>query len=1099
MTIDLYQPPYYDDYYDSVSETGTPVHSKGFNQILFKPGYAVQARELTQLQTILKNQIAQFGSNIFKHGSIVIPGNSYYELNLCFVRIPNLTYNASVFEDKYVVSSNGLRAYVKKVVTSGSIAYLYVQYTNMGTSDERIFVANEVLTTLDGITNITIDTDIATPSVGPASLAYITPGVFFVNGSFVSVNKHAVVIDHSSIPTKSVRLQISEEIIDSNEDSTLLDPSQGTSNYSAPGADRVALRLTLVSVDPDAELTSSFIELMRFETGVLKEHMRYSKYNELEKFMARRTYDESGNYVVSGLNVDVREHLRSGVNGGVYDAAAGGDASKLAVNISAGKAYVSGFELDKISNTIIEVDKSRDTVTDVSNSIPAYAQYFYVSGFQDGLPNVHARESLTLYDGFTTGAAVGTAKVLALDLHESFTPTSKSVYKLLVSNLSLNNGVSLLNIGKITLTSGVDCKVLQKYTVIPSAAIDYTSTYFVRSGLKQAVVHGYLGELRTLYVYRDTNALAMPSINDIISEWTLSSGGSATGATGKINSLATLVKNKESNLLIDINSPSVKSTTDADGNVDMSYKIYRRFAVSSDGSGVINISVTGMTIDPVEQGNIVIFDINEATLYSSSSATNVDSTNLTILIPGAPSHNFNVIISCTKSGINARPKTKTLLTATESVTAASLITLANADGVEIVSIEQGAVDYTNSFTFSGGQTDYTYEKSYLTYIPNMPSPVGLIDVEYTYFRHNANTGDYFSIDSYELSGLVDYFASSALTYRSSDTSEIFDLGRCLDFRTNSDDAIAYVPSLDSRITTSIQKYVARIDSVVCGVDNNIFITKGQPAVTPTSPYVPPGYLHLADLYIPPYTVNSSQVKVDKKNNRVYTMRDVGVIDRRITEIEKYVTLTQLENTSVNYDIIDTSTGLSRFKSGYLIDSFKDIDVIADALNEDFKVSYVSESVVPQFEYFVSNLAPTATGLSEVMLSGDEYGFLSLPYTEKVFASQPLSSRVTNINPFAVVSWVGAMTIIPAMDYWVEVIDLPNIINNFQQNIVFDTWTGRTTISAPFPVPATPQVSALNRALNWGVFPATLNNPWPTATLPPQKNPITLEMARNLTV
>ena len=42
--------PYYDDYSDD----------KLFNRILFRPAFAVQARELTQLQTILQNQITRF-------------------------------------------------------------------------------------------------------------------------------------------------------------------------------------------------------------------------------------------------------------------------------------------------------------------------------------------------------------------------------------------------------------------------------------------------------------------------------------------------------------------------------------------------------------------------------------------------------------------------------------------------------------------------------------------------------------------------------------------------------------------------------------------------------------------------------------------------------------------------------------------------------------------------------------------------------------------------------------------------------------------------------------------------------------------------------
>ena len=75
--IDLNVAPYYDDF----------AENKNFHRILFRPGYAVQARELTQLQSILQNQIERFGSHVFQEGSVVIPGgfsinNEYYSVQL---------------------------------------------------------------------------------------------------------------------------------------------------------------------------------------------------------------------------------------------------------------------------------------------------------------------------------------------------------------------------------------------------------------------------------------------------------------------------------------------------------------------------------------------------------------------------------------------------------------------------------------------------------------------------------------------------------------------------------------------------------------------------------------------------------------------------------------------------------------------------------------------------------------------------------------------------------------------------------------------------------------------------------------------------------
>ena len=58
-----------------------------FYKVLFKPGFPVQARELTTLQSILQNQVESFGSHMFKEGSMVIPGGitfdqQYYSVKL---------------------------------------------------------------------------------------------------------------------------------------------------------------------------------------------------------------------------------------------------------------------------------------------------------------------------------------------------------------------------------------------------------------------------------------------------------------------------------------------------------------------------------------------------------------------------------------------------------------------------------------------------------------------------------------------------------------------------------------------------------------------------------------------------------------------------------------------------------------------------------------------------------------------------------------------------------------------------------------------------------------------------------------------------------
>ena len=69
--------PYYDDFSED----------KKFHRVMYRPAFAVQARELTTQQSILQNQIEKLGDHMFKHGSMVIPGEVTYDLNHFSIKV----------------------------------------------------------------------------------------------------------------------------------------------------------------------------------------------------------------------------------------------------------------------------------------------------------------------------------------------------------------------------------------------------------------------------------------------------------------------------------------------------------------------------------------------------------------------------------------------------------------------------------------------------------------------------------------------------------------------------------------------------------------------------------------------------------------------------------------------------------------------------------------------------------------------------------------------------------------------------------------------------------------------------------------------------
>ena len=61
--------PYYDDF----------DRTKNFHRVLFKPGFPVQDRELTTMQSIMQNQVEHLGRHIYKEGSVVVPGGITFD------------------------------------------------------------------------------------------------------------------------------------------------------------------------------------------------------------------------------------------------------------------------------------------------------------------------------------------------------------------------------------------------------------------------------------------------------------------------------------------------------------------------------------------------------------------------------------------------------------------------------------------------------------------------------------------------------------------------------------------------------------------------------------------------------------------------------------------------------------------------------------------------------------------------------------------------------------------------------------------------------------------------------------------------------------
>ncbi|NWJ43611.1 DUF4815 domain-containing protein [Marine Group I thaumarchaeote] len=420
LTTDFNVDPYYDDF----------DQTKNFHKVLFRPGYAVQAREVSQLQTILQKQIERHGQHMFQEGSVVLGCEVNYDNEVRSLKLETQFSGEDITITDYanvVVTGATSNARARVVATIASTTTdqptLMFHYMN-----NNAFNNGETITVLGTATQANTVSSSGASGIETAeangSVVSINSGVFYVGGYFTFKDSESLVLEkYSSTPSYRVGIQITETIVDSDADSSLLDPAQGAYNYAAQGANRYKIALALsaktyTATDPvEAAADQNFYQLLKLRSGIKEEETKYPVYSEIEKTLARRTYDESGDYTVRPFNLQIADHqglagetgnsgsgetstltgvgtdfvtdLTSGdviylsgntANTAIIDSIANttvalltGAAntftsgqtihfeSKFSAGLEPGKAYVKGYEYESIDTKYVNIEKGRDT------------------------------------------------------------------------------------------------------------------------------------------------------------------------------------------------------------------------------------------------------------------------------------------------------------------------------------------------------------------------------------------------------------------------------------------------------------------------------------------------------------------------------------------------------------------------------------------------------------------------------------------------------------------------------------------------------------------------------------------------------------------
>lgn len=1105
--------PYYDDFQDGPKDNN-------YMRILFKPGYAVQARELTQIQSIIQNQIKEFGDHIFKDGSPVKGGHLSLDTSIISLKLqPQYQLqdiNLNDFNGKLIVddSTGKKKAQVVTVDDSQTYPTLLVRYLT-GTE----FAANDQISIASDSAIKALLTSSPAPQTTGSAVS-INEGVFYVDGYFVYVPAQTIPLDpYSTTPTFRIGLSISEDLIDSSEDSTLLDPAQGSFNYQAPGADRYQFALNLEHRTLDSTDDSKFFELLRVENGEITKQVDYPIYSEISKELARRTYDESGDYTVKAWRATP---IANTANTSQFD-----------IELEGGKGYIRGYAFETQGSQILTLDKARTTNTSTDYELSVeYGNYFTVTNLYsgtNGIFNTSGYETVDLHcvdsaniatstESLYSNTRVGTAKIRnitnrgdgkyythLIDINTSpiiVTVAAASTNAnsiVLPSNFSTkNDAYKNVYVSVISGTGAGDTRKITSYDAATKTAfvdrnfnvanLGTTSVVSLNFSLydTESVVTRPLSYAASVYGTKGAaNAVYACADIDVISKTNRDVDGETYLSSTDLNSL--IFKFPETYIAQNLFSNEyfyqrklVKDVTFTSGAVTLSGSAYfgtgEELYYGTNGSNLSTIqantnflivvksvssgnSNTGQVIDFTRGSPAAILrNSNQSvTLTSGYSGTFTADVFYNIKISG-PQNRAKTFYGNTAS--NPALKTTDRFTNGTAVTGAANVRIDSANGIiwytnasenvktpgvkqslylpdviKVVKIYDSgnpiyqpnttnAIDITGNYLLDSGQNDNYYDHASIILKDTASPPTGQTAIMVQYFDHGS--GGYFNADSYDYSTV--YSQDKIPLYSSKNGS--FSLRDCIDFRptrtkgtTATTLSGSRLPFPDLSMVLSYGFYLPRIDKLIATQNREFKLLTGTPAYIPQEPSDSDNGMTLYTIYVPPYTANIRDIKLKYFDNKRYTMRDIGALDKRLQQVEYYTTLSLLEKKARSEVVLYQESALQKEKYGILVDQFDGFN-IADNRNQDL-VCQLSFGELKPYKTTKELQLKLTSATGSYKINDKTY---SVSFTETPVISQTTATKAVSVQPYLFGQFVGSIKMTPDSDYWMSSTLTPIVVS-----------------------------------------------------------------------
>lgn len=968
LTNTTFATTYKDDFADS----------DNYHRILFNAGRALQARELTQLQTIIQAEVGRFARNIFNEGAVVNPGgvtvdNRYEYIKLAAMSVSN---TPNVGDEWYSTDGKDVRFRVLRVEAAGSNPAtdpptLYVQYIKTrgetsGTTGIRI---GDGVGITNGSKTLTVAGTLGFyTQTGVGTLASVGSGEYFTQNHFVYAAQQSILVSrYSGTPTVDLGFLVTEDIVTVEDTNALYDNQGAVPNLASPGADRYRIRLTLTTRDL-VDSAEHFLFIARIVDGKVSfVSSGTTEYNKINELLALRTKEESGDYIVKPFSARASD---------LND-------SQLELLVEPGVAYVDGYRLETPLSKLT-VQKARDTisVTD-GNMIPQYGNYVVQDSDTagKGIPNIESFAQVNLRSAIAYGGVtIGTARVRA---GQRF--GSKVRYYLLDVRMNAGQKFSAVRSFGTSVTSYVDVELTDGIAVLQETG---------------------------------NNSLLFP-LPHPRPEWT-----------------SIDIPNNQLKVQVKINFNPGASTSNTQSAPTISgYST----TFTDPGDWIIS-----QNDDTLSQASGVSFSLS-----GSPSGSTVDISGLT------SSQDYELLAYVTINDPQVKSKTLTSRVLNQDAWALPFvwpdsadtdsgglqwITLDRADVYDITSIrinDSNGTDISDHFTFDNGQRDNFYDRGRLIKKPEITVPSGNIFVRYRYFEPTG--GHYFSAKSYQGSGIT----YNQIPSHTKNDGEVISLRDVLDFRSlvdstgvfvDNDTLINRLPENGDNFTVNADYYLPRKDRVVIKkIETDTAPTlqtnraevkyiQGVSSFNPVFPDIPAGSMLLYNYSLGGYTLNDSDLSYEKIQNRGYTMKDIGRLDRRLTTVEELTSLNLLEINTESILVLD-SAGNPRTKSGFLADNFNNLSFAELSPRYRATVDQADKTLMPLVYrknvrlLYDSDANEARSASVQVQRSGD---LITLPYTHTTVVNQNIATEAINVNPFSVIRSTGVITLSPSSDEWVEI-------------------------------------------------------------------------------